>query len=264
MLHSEGMREIVDALPEGAVLPILRPILEALSPTQCAHYLRGASAAPTTPARSPSLSPSTTAVNPRSPLSLPPPPLPRPSSPFGPRLTTPDCLLCRLLNVLNASVEAAPECLALGPSLLWYPLWLLAALQQTLSSTTSEELWPGDSFHWVLLPTPSTLTPLLPLHTLPSPHPILSPTPQRCFQCGAGGHFRTDCHAYLAVPLLPPPGPHVSILVVGPSGISLRTARNSRQSTTPGMTTTSSRTRETHQDWIIELGRAGAQPLRGG
>jgi hypothetical protein len=167
MLHSEGMREIVDALPEGAVLPILRPILEALSPTQCAHYLRGASAAPTTPARSPSLSPSTTAVNPRSPLSLPPPPLPRPSSPFGPRLTTPDCLLCRLLNVLNASVEAAPECLALGPSLLWYPLWLLAALQQTLSSTTSEELWPGDSFHWVLLPTPSTLTPLLPLHTLP-------------------------------------------------------------------------------------------------
>jgi hypothetical protein len=39
MLHFEGMGEIVDALPEGAVLPILCPILEALSPSQRAHYL---------------------------------------------------------------------------------------------------------------------------------------------------------------------------------------------------------------------------------
>jgi hypothetical protein len=67
MLHSEGMGEIVDVLPEGAVLPILHPILEALSLSQRAHYLRGASAQPAIPARSPSPSPSTTAVNPRSP-----------------------------------------------------------------------------------------------------------------------------------------------------------------------------------------------------
>jgi hypothetical protein len=67
MLHSEGMGEIVDTLPEGAVLPILRPILEALSLSQCAHYLWGASAAPAVPARSPSPSPSTTTVNPHSP-----------------------------------------------------------------------------------------------------------------------------------------------------------------------------------------------------
>jgi hypothetical protein len=50
MLHSEGMGEIVDTLPEGAVLPILRPILEALSPSQHAHYLWSASAAPAIPA----------------------------------------------------------------------------------------------------------------------------------------------------------------------------------------------------------------------
>jgi hypothetical protein len=67
MLHSEGMGEIVDTLPEGAVLPILHPILEVLSPSQRAHYLRGASATPAIPAWSPSPSPSTTAVNPRSP-----------------------------------------------------------------------------------------------------------------------------------------------------------------------------------------------------
>jgi hypothetical protein len=67
MLHSEGMGEIVDALPEGVVLPILCPILEALSPSQRAHYLRGASAAPAIPARSPSPSPSITTVNLHSP-----------------------------------------------------------------------------------------------------------------------------------------------------------------------------------------------------
>jgi hypothetical protein len=67
MLHSEGIGEIVDALPEGAVLPILCPILEALLPSQHTHYLRGASATPTVPTRSPSPSPSTMSINPHSP-----------------------------------------------------------------------------------------------------------------------------------------------------------------------------------------------------
>jgi hypothetical protein len=45
----------------------------------------------------------------------------------------------------------------------------------------------------------------------------------------------------------------VFVLVVGPLGILLRTARNFRQPTTPGMTMMSLRTRETHQDRIAEL-----------
>jgi hypothetical protein len=56
----------------------------------------------------------------------------------------------------------------------------------------------------------------------------------------------------------------MSVLVAVPSGISLETAQNSRQSTTPGMTLTSLRTRETHQDLIVELAKQVLDHYEGG
>jgi hypothetical protein len=184
---------------------------------------------------------------------------------------TPDRLLRRLLNVLDASIETAPEFLASGPSLLWYPLRLLAALRQMLSSTTNEELWPGDSFHWVPPLTPSTSTPLLPLHTLPvliQSHPLLPNTVSSA-----------EPEAISTPTVVPTSAPtatswpqatrrggarRASVLVVRPLGISLGTARNFRLPTTPGMTTMSSRTREAPQDRIAELAEQVLNQYEGG
>jgi hypothetical protein len=56
----------------------------------------------------------------------------------------------------------------------------------------------------------------------------------------------------------------MSVLVVGPLGILLGTARNFRQPMTLGMTTTSSRTRETHRDRIVELAEQVLDQYEGG
>jgi hypothetical protein len=56
----------------------------------------------------------------------------------------------------------------------------------------------------------------------------------------------------------------MSVLVVGPLGISLGTVRNSRLPMTPGTITMSSRTRETHWDWIVELAEQVLNHYEGG
>jgi hypothetical protein len=195
MLHSEGMGEIVDALPEGAVLPILRPILEALSPSQRAHYLRGALAAPAVPARSPSPSPSTTAVNPCSPsivstsatsLESFRTEIDDPRSPPTSPTQRPRRLRRNGARIL--SIGALPTVVS-----------LTAAGRIAADAIIDDE---RRAMARRLLSLGTTSNPIdvdaatSPTHS-PSPRPVPPPTPQCCFQCGAGGHFRTDCRAYI-------------------------------------------------------------------
>jgi hypothetical protein len=136
---------------------------------------------------------------------------------------------------------------------------------------TNEELWPGDSFHWVPPLTLSTSTPLLPLHTLPAliqSRPLLP---------NAASSAEPEAISALTVEPISAPtatswpqatrrggARRASVLVVGPLGISLGTAQNSRLPTTPGTTTMSSRTRETPQDRITELAEQVLDQYEGG
>jgi hypothetical protein len=195
MLHSEGMGEIVDALPEGAVLPILRPILEALSPSQRAHYLRGASAESAIPARSSSLSPSTIAVNPHSPsvvstsatsLESFRTKIDDPRSPPTSPTQRPRCL--RRNGARIFSIRTLPTVVSLMAA---GRIAADAIIDNEQRAMARRLLSLGTASNPIDV---DAATP--PTHS-PSPHPVPPPTPQRCFQCRAGGHFHTDCRAYI-------------------------------------------------------------------
>jgi hypothetical protein len=256
MLHSEGMGEIVDALPEGAVLPILHPILEALSPSQRAHYLREASAALAISARSSSPSPSTTAINPRSPsvVSTSATSLKSFRTEIDDPQSPPTSPTQRLRRLRRNGAR----------------IFSIGALP-TVVSLMNEELWPGDSFRWVPPLTPLMSTLLLPLHTLPVlvqsrpllPNAASSAEPEAIFVLTVVPTSAPTATSWPQATLRG--GAHrVSVLVVGPLGISLGTARNSRQPTTPGTTTMSLRMRETHQDRIAELAEQVLNRYEGG
>jgi hypothetical protein len=196
MLHSEGMEEIVDTLPEGAVLPILHPILEALSPSQRAHYLREVSAAPATPARFPSPSPSTTTVNPCSPsiatttsatslesfwTEIDDPQSPPTSPTQRPRHLHRNSARIFSIGALPTVVSLTAAGRIAADAIIDDERRAMARRLLSLDTTSN----PID----VDATTPPT-------HS-PSPRPVPPPTPQCCFQWGAGGHFRTDCRPYI-------------------------------------------------------------------
>jgi hypothetical protein len=200
MLHSEGMGEIVDTMPEGVILPILRSILEVLSPSQQARYLRGTSAQPpviTPAARSLRPSLSTTMVNPHSTSITITTTSTTSLESFRTKIDDPRSPPMSPTQYSRHLCRSCAQVFSIGT--LPTVVSLTAAGHIVADAIINNErramarrlLSLGTTSNPVNVNATTSTT-----HS-PSPHPIPPPTLQCCFQCGARGHFCTDCCAYL-------------------------------------------------------------------